>query len=135
MKDRATLYDLIRNKVHPGETIALHVHLDGKTFDGVLSSDDDKLLRADRSRDPIVALMDCLTNRPDPKVAPPPPPEVRYWRHLQTGDVFTTPGTTPIAGGATAEITEQEYLQGKIPSNSTAADEPVPDPDIEDLLG
>ncbi len=130
MKDRATLYDLIRNKVHPGETIALHVHLDGKTFDGVLSSDDDKLLRADRSRDPIVALMDCLTNRPDPKVAPPPPPEVRYWRHLQTGDVFTTPGTTPLAGGVTKEISEQEYLKDKVSPGDS-----VEDTSIEDLLG
>ena len=133
MINRSTLYDLIRKNVHPGETIALHVHLDGKTFDAVLSGDDDKLLRADRSRDPVVALMDCLTNRPEPEVAPPPPPEVRYWRHLQTGDVFTTPGTTPIAGGVTAEISEQEYLQGKVPPNPPAA--PVSDPDIEDLLG
>lgn len=134
MKDRSTLYDLLRNKVHPGETIALHVRLDEKIFDGVLSQGD-RVLNEERSVDPIMAIMGCLTNRPDPEVAPPPPPEVRYWRHLQTGDVFTTPGTTPIAGGVTAEITEQEYLKGKVPPNPPAAAASASDPDIEDLLG
>lgn len=111
MTGRATLFDLLRDKLAPGESLRLHVCEDELTFIAAIEVQATGEVAFSTGRpDPIAALRTCLERRSAlTAMGDHYYTDVQFWIHEGSGRPFTTStGEIPAAPGC-KKITRAEY--------------------------